>query len=274
MTEIELRNCVISKAKEYLYYNEKDGSHKRIVDIYNSYIPLPRGYAVQYSDPWCATYVSSISIILEYTDIMPVECGCNQMIDLYKKLGRWQEDDAFIPQPGDVIFYDWEDSGEGDCEGYPEHVGIIVEVYSKTLKVIEGNKSNAVGYREIAINGRFIRGYGIPAYESKASEDYLNENTSIYIVKEGDTLSAIANMLNIPLNRLIKYNDLSNPDYIQIGQSIKIPHENDKEKYIVKKGDTLSEIAIKFGISVDHLMKVNEIQNKNLIYEGEEIIIN
>ena len=41
----------------------------------------------------------------------------------------------------------------------------------KTITVIEGNKSDAVGYREIAVNGRYIRGFGLPDYAGKATED-------------------------------------------------------------------------------------------------------
>ena len=34
----------------------------------------------------------------------------------------------------------------------------------KTIKVIEGNMSDAVGYRKLAVNGRYIRGFGVPKY--------------------------------------------------------------------------------------------------------------
>ena len=50
------------------------------------------------------------------------------MIQLFQKLGAWQENDAHVPQPGDVIFYDWDDSGVGDNTGWPDHVGIVESV--------------------------------------------------------------------------------------------------------------------------------------------------
>lgn len=74
-----------------------------------------------------------------------------------------------IPSPRDYIFYDWDDTGAGDCTGWPEHVGIVVSVSGNSIKVIEGNKGNAVDYRTLAVNGRYIRGYGIPDYASKAT---------------------------------------------------------------------------------------------------------
>ena len=61
---------------------------------------------MQYTDAWCATFVSAVAIKLGYTDIMPIECGCNQMITLHKNLGCWKEDDSYTPSAGDVIFYD------------------------------------------------------------------------------------------------------------------------------------------------------------------------
>ena len=53
MTEKELRQKVVSIMQSWLGYNETNGSHKRIIDIYNSHKPLARGYAVKYTDEWC-----------------------------------------------------------------------------------------------------------------------------------------------------------------------------------------------------------------------------
>ena len=103
------------------------------------------------------------------TDIIPTECGCGQMIRLFQKLGEWQENDAYTPQPGDVIFYDWQDSGAGDNTGASDHVGIVESVSGSTMKVIEGNMSDAVGRRTLQVNGRYIRGYGLPKFKGGAA---------------------------------------------------------------------------------------------------------
>ena len=89
------------------------------------------------------------------------------MIAAFQAMDRWVENDAYIPSPGDYIFYDWDDTGAGDCTGWPEHVGIVISVSGDVIKVIEGNKDDAVGYREIKVNGRYIRGYGVPDYGAK-----------------------------------------------------------------------------------------------------------
>ena len=158
---------VVKQAKAWLGKNEADGSHKEIIDVYNSHKPLPRGYAVKYTDAWCATFVSAVAIKVGYTDIMPTECSCPKMIELYKKLGAWVENDARVPTPGDVIFYDWDDNGNGDNTGGAEHVGIVEKVDGNTITVIEGNYSDSVKRRTISVNGRYIRGYGVPKYDTE-----------------------------------------------------------------------------------------------------------
>jgi hypothetical protein len=171
MTEKELRQKVVDTAVAWIGCKESDGSHKKIIDVYNSHKPLARGYAVQYTDAWCATFVSAVAVKLGITSIMPTECGCGEMIKLYQNLGRWKEDDSYVPSIGDIIMYDWDDSGKGDCTGEPEHVGIVIKVSSNNIKVIEGNKNDAVGYRTITVNGRYIRGYCLPDYASVTSAD-------------------------------------------------------------------------------------------------------
>ena len=186
MTENEIRNNVISIAKKYIGYKESDGSHKKIIDGYNSKKPLPRNYKVTYKDSWCATFVSFVGIKSGLSDIILKECSCGEMIKLYKKENRWIEDDSYVPNIADIIMYDWDDNGKGDCVGYPEHVGIVVSVNGDTIKVIEGNKNDSVSYRTLKINGKYIRGYCIPNYKSKSDsiENIINKTNSSKINKD------------------------------------------------------------------------------------------
>lgn len=179
MTETQIRQKVVNQAKSWLGCKESDGSHRKIIDLYNSHKPLARSYAVKYTDAWCATFVSATSIACGYTDIMPTECGCGKMIELYQKLGRWEENDAYKPEPGDVVFYDWDDNGVGDNKGASDHVGIVEKVVGTTIAVIEGNCSNSVKRREIQVNGRYIRGYGLPAFEKKATKEDTGAKLSV-----------------------------------------------------------------------------------------------
>lgn len=168
MTEQQLRNEVCSCAASFVGCSEADGSHRAIIDLYNSHRPLARGYAMSYDDPWCAAFVSAVAVRCGLTDIMPTECSCEMMIELYRRLGRWEEDESVIPQPGDIIFYDWDDSGIGNNTGIADHAGIVIGVEYGQIKLVEGNVSDSVAYRVAGIDSRYIRGYGKPDYASKA----------------------------------------------------------------------------------------------------------
>lgn len=226
MKENEKRRKVIETARKYLYCNETDGSHKQIIDIYNSHHPLARGYAVQYDDPWCATFVSSVAILLGYTDIIPIECSCAKMIELCQRQDMWVEDDSYLPEAGDIIFYDWDDDGKGDCTGHPEHVGYVTKVTNSNITVIEGNFKHAVRYHTVAVNGKYIRGYGIPRYGTAITNNSKDNNSisgTTHTVQAGDTLSQIAMNFNTTVDKLVKLNQIKNPNLIYIGQKIKLP---------------------------------------------------
>jgi hypothetical protein len=96
------------------------------------------------------------------------------MITLFKKKGIWVENEDRVPNPGDIIFYDWDDkSASGDNIGSPEHVGIVEKVSGGYITIIEGNYSNSVKRRTLSVNGRYIRGYGVPKYDTEtAKPDY------------------------------------------------------------------------------------------------------
>lgn len=166
MTEQQLRNHYVDTLRGWIGRNEQDRSHRLIVDTYNSLKPLPRNYAVTYTDAWCAATVSAAAIEAGLTDIIPRECSCMRMVARFQEMGRWQERDDHTPLPGDIIFYDWQDSGKGDNTGAPDHVGVVESVTGLVLTVIEGNYADSVKRRNIAVNGRYIRGYGLPDYAS------------------------------------------------------------------------------------------------------------
>lgn len=169
MTEQQLRQAVVDTILGWVGCNEADGSHKKIIDIYNSHKPLARGYALKYTDAWCAGTVSAVAIVNNITDIMPTEVGVGKMIDLYKKLGRWMESDGYTPQIGDVCMYAWSDDGKGECTSGADHVGIVTKVSGTTFWVTEGNYSDSVKTRSMQVNGRYIRGFGLPDYAGKAT---------------------------------------------------------------------------------------------------------
>ncbi len=105
-----------------------------------------------------------------------------------------------------------------------------------------------------------------------------------YTVRRGDTLSQIAKAYNVTVEHIVEINNLQNPSLIYPGEKLRITESNSttlnepvkqisKYTYIVRKGDTLSQIAKIYGVSVEYLVKQNNIQNPNIIYIGQIIRI-
>jgi hypothetical protein len=161
---------MVRTAEGWLGVQEGSAEHEAIIDIYNSHTPLAQGYAVTLDDNWCAAFASAIAIQQRRTDIIPTECGCQRQIGLWQKLGRWEENDNYMPLPGDYIYYAWDEGFDfGDCTGWADHVGIVVGTAGPFIKVIEGNRDDMVTYRIILRGDYRIRGYGLPDYSSNAS---------------------------------------------------------------------------------------------------------
>jgi len=162
--EAAVRSHIVQVAQHYLGCNEADGSHRQIIDRYNTLDPRPRDYEVTYEDSWCAVYTSTVAMDALLAGWIPMECSCEQQILLFDAMGRWVEEDCYLPKPGDFIYYDWNATGKGNCKGWSDHVGIVVQTFGPVIKVIEGNKNDDVSYRYVFINDPFIRGFGVPDY--------------------------------------------------------------------------------------------------------------
>lgn len=195
------RGEIVAQAQSWIGCKESDGTHRQIIDVYNSDKPLPRGYKVSYTDAWCATFVTACAIKCDATDIIPKECSCNKMIALLKGLGCWVENDAYVPAPGDLIFYDWEDKGTGDNTGVSDHVGIIEKVSGNTITVIEGNYNDACKRRVLTVGGKYIRGYGVPKYDSEPVKATASVTVSLPVLKKGSKGEAVKTLQRL-LNAL------------------------------------------------------------------------
>ncbi len=101
--------------------------------------------------------------------------------------------------------------------------------------------------------------------------------TIYYTVKWGDTLSQIATQYGTTIQNLVNLNNIQNPNLIYVGQRLIImaneQNQNESIVYTVKWGDTLSQIAADYGTTIQNLVSLNNIQNPNLIFVGQKIII-
>ena len=167
MTELELRKHYVQGIESYLGAVEGDERHRELIDWYNRLPKLPRGYKMTYSADWCVAAAVAVAVKLGLTDIVLPECSCTRAIALYTAAGRFVKGREYVPQTGDFVVYDWQ--GNND----PDHWGTVVSVDGDVIRVIEGNISNRVAYREVKIGDERIYGYCLPDYASKAEpEDF------------------------------------------------------------------------------------------------------
>lgn len=167
-------DALISVLESWIGYSEYNGKHKTIIDIYNNHKPLALGYKVKYTDSWCDVTVSAGAIKSNNVDIIGTECGCERHIAIFKEKGIWIEDGTITPKRGDIILYNWDDSVQPN-DGFSDHIGVVVSVSGNQIKVIEGNKGNAVSYRYITVGNGNIRGYARPKYTGSSTGKSVEE---------------------------------------------------------------------------------------------------
>lgn len=122
--------------------------HREIVDGYNAIKPLPDGYRLKYSDPWCAGFASFV-----LSKCGAVGAPFSASVPRMKEKARKAKQIVKSPRVNDLILYNW----NGDA--IPDHVGIIFSIDGDLMQVIEGNMSRAVGVRTISKKSKYIDCY-------------------------------------------------------------------------------------------------------------------
>lgn len=154
---------ILNVARAWLGYSEANGKFKEILDVYNAHKPLARGYAIKTSDAWCDAFVSAVAIKANAVDLIGTEVGCGCHVEIFKKKGIWIEDGTVMPEPGDIILFNWDDATQPNDSG-ADHIGFVEQVYGNTIVTIEGNMSEKVGRRTINRGWGYIRGFARPKY--------------------------------------------------------------------------------------------------------------
>ena len=122
-------------------------------------------------------------------------------------------------------------------------------------------KNNLLEYGEGVVEA--IADYlGYP-YEEELKEEY--------IVKKGDTLYSISKKYNIPVDEIIRINNLKS-NLLQIGQVIYLNNMTPTTEYIVKKGDTLYSISRKTNTSIEDIIETNNLTS-DILSIGQILII-
>lgn len=171
-------NEFVSVMQGWVGYSEANGKYRQIIDLYNSYKPLARGYKLKYSDEWCDGTISAAAIKAGAVDIIGTEVGCEEHVKIFKRKGIWIEDGRITPKKGDIILFNWDDNSQPN-DGYSDHIGVVEKVSGNTITTIEGNKSRAVGRRTLKVGAGNIRGYARPKYKAESSGGSTTNLTAV-----------------------------------------------------------------------------------------------
>ncbi|MCB9076716.1 MAG: LysM peptidoglycan-binding domain-containing protein [Anaerolineaceae bacterium] len=104
---------------------------------------------------------------------------------------------------------------------------------------------------------------------------------TVHIVSYGETLFSIANQYGVSVDALLRYNGIPNPDLVFVGQPIQIPGSYGPSlipttcarSHTVSPGETLSGIAMYYGVSLSALAQYNRLYDDSFVYIGQTLCI-
>ena len=165
-------------------------------DSMHGYTRYGDWYGSPYGD-WCAMFVS---FCLHYAKVegMPLNWGVRPWIEELTELQLYHVAEEYTPNPGNLVFYDW----EGD--GLSDHVGIVAEVIEATdagsakIRAIEGNSDNRVQYVTYEKQDARILGYAaLPSQTSEAEPDSTALTAVIYTDGSYETVSEDSTIITL-----------------------------------------------------------------------------
>ena len=158
------RDRILRAAASLVGVRGGSAAHHQLVNDYNSVRPLPVGYAVKDSDDWCDIFVTTVFQREGLSGLIGRECGVERHIQIFKRLGIWNEDGTTTPKAGDIITFNWDQNSQPN-NGFADHIGIVESVSNGFIHTIEGNSNDQVRRNTYRIGHGNIRGFASPRYQ-------------------------------------------------------------------------------------------------------------
>ena len=137
---------------------------------------------------------------------------------------------------------------------------------------VNPDPTGALGGGDIIVDEGVLLSGGPFGYDEYADNDYSGGEISIYQVREGDSLSQIAEMFDVTTNTVLWANDLRSATDIHPGDSLVIlPIVG--VRHVIKDGDTIGSIAKKYESDSDEILSYNQLASADDLAVGETLII-
>lgn len=111
----------------------------------------------------------------------------------------------------------------------------------------------------------------------KSTNNEISDFKKIHIVQVGDTITSISNFYSIKKDLIIKLNNLTDENYIYVGQNLKISDPSQESKnnnyHIVQKGESLTEISTKYDLNFKELIEINNLKNPDSLEVDSKLIL-
>ena len=132
--------------------------------------------------------------------------------------------------------------------------------------------TGALGGGDIIVDEGVLLSSGPFGDDEYNTNEYSGGEISIYVVREGDSLSQIAEMFDVTTNTVLWANDLRSATDIHPGDSLVIlPIVG--VRHLVKDGDTISSIAKKYESDSAEILSYNQLASADDLIVGETLII-
>lgn len=246
---------IIDKARSYIGTKESPAYSNNVIFNTDYY-----GHPVSGSEyPWCVTFVWDIFRMCDASELFydgRKTAYCPAVLS-------WGRENGLIVtegREGDLILFDWDNTNPNDAD----HIGFIAARSDDGYYItIEGNTAigNDSNGGEVMERRRStgIRAIIRPKYDSEPNKPIEEVAREVIAGKWGNGEERERRLTE------------AGYDYDEVQNEVNRILASEPKYYVVKNGDTLSEIAEDFGTTVDQLVKWNNIYNPNLIYVGQKL---
>jgi murein DD-endopeptidase MepM/ murein hydrolase activator NlpD len=130
--------------------------------------------------------------------------------------------------------------------------------------------ANGIGDPDHIVAGQVLVLPAPPVEGAPDAGDGYGGDTVGYVVAPGDTLSDIADRLGVPADRLAEANGIDDPDFLREGMVLVVPGTGGGATvgYVVRDGDTLSDVADRTGAAVEDLIAANDLSDPDFLAVG------